>query len=518
MSEKISSPVSLPPGWTIEVRRRKTGIKDRVIEAVGFLIADDDSKHPFTSSLLYFTDPVTGYVFRSFKDVDRYLKTGEVGKLAFKPKDKPHVSPDSGDDKSSSEQKLADGGTEGMIDENQTSELVEGVKEEQKEQISESNGTEGCTSLSEQAIGQSKDGQAISGVNQTEAKGVEQTEGNSKTTSCTVVYDPVKISAAAENQPLKRHRTKRSSGKREPELPRRASKRLAGVKLDLVSEIKGNSRTRRGGRHSAEPETGPGENSGENTSDIVTSEKLTPGENSGEPITSKKLMSGENSGVLVTSEKLTYGENSGELITSEKLPSNAETENMLDEKQIVGKPENHTVLVEPDNKDAAKPESPLNLSLTDLWTDPCIEFAVKTLTGAIPIGDGNTDIVSMREENVDVNKTNENPKSPLDLSFGDLWTDPCIDFAVKTLTGTFPSDGEGELSIQDYFQQNIGSSKTDVDTFCQTEVLSKHFEEPEKPMVAPGLPCTQNVTLQNPGDGGLNQHVEGRSGPRPSVA
>lgn len=43
-----------------------------------------------------------------------------------------------------------------MVDENQTSELVEGVKEEQREQISESNGTEGCTSLSEHAIDKCK--------------------------------------------------------------------------------------------------------------------------------------------------------------------------------------------------------------------------------------------------------------------------------------------------------------------------------------------------------------------------
>lgn len=54
----------------------------------------------YNNFLQYFTDPVTGYVFRSFKDVDRYLKTGEVGKLAFKPKEKPRVSPDLGDDKS----------------------------------------------------------------------------------------------------------------------------------------------------------------------------------------------------------------------------------------------------------------------------------------------------------------------------------------------------------------------------------------------------------------------------------
>lgn len=39
-------------------------------------------------SLQYYIDPVSGYVFRSIKDAVRYLESGEIGRNAFKPKDK----------------------------------------------------------------------------------------------------------------------------------------------------------------------------------------------------------------------------------------------------------------------------------------------------------------------------------------------------------------------------------------------------------------------------------------------
>lgn len=38
------------------------------------------------SFVQYYTDPNSGYVFRSKKDVIRYLETGEMSKYAFKPK------------------------------------------------------------------------------------------------------------------------------------------------------------------------------------------------------------------------------------------------------------------------------------------------------------------------------------------------------------------------------------------------------------------------------------------------
>lgn len=49
--------------------------------------------------LQYYTDPVSGHIFRSLKDVERYLKTGELGRHAYKPKDKVPISVELGDDK-----------------------------------------------------------------------------------------------------------------------------------------------------------------------------------------------------------------------------------------------------------------------------------------------------------------------------------------------------------------------------------------------------------------------------------
>ncbi|XP_074319663.1 uncharacterized protein LOC141656611 [Silene latifolia] len=55
----------LPEGWKVEIRVRKTGKKDR-----------------------YYTDPEHGYIFRSIKDIDRYLLTGKLGRHVTKTKPK----------------------------------------------------------------------------------------------------------------------------------------------------------------------------------------------------------------------------------------------------------------------------------------------------------------------------------------------------------------------------------------------------------------------------------------------
>ncbi|KAG6382670.1 hypothetical protein SASPL_110726 [Salvia splendens] len=91
-------------------------------------------------------------------------------------------------------------------------------------------------------------------------------------------------------------------------------------------------------------------------------------------------------------------------------------------------------------------EKKLKSSLNDLVMDPCIEFAIKTLTGAIPIED--------------VNKMNE--VSPIQASasscalpFSDIWADPCFEFAVKMLTNEIPvEDGS---HFQNAFQQLLSS-------------------------------------------------------------
>ncbi|EOA12486.1 hypothetical protein CARUB_v10026033mg [Capsella rubella] len=93
--------------------------------------------------------------------------------------------------------------------------------------------------------------------------------------------------------------------------------------------------------------------------------------------------------------------------------------------------------------------SAYNSTIADLWKDPCIAFAIETLTGEslrLP----NTIAISSdhinnhtKQEGVsfipetpgNVNTCSENPgASPS----ADIWKDPCIDFAIKTLTGAIP--------------------------------------------------------------------------------
>ncbi|XP_042976167.1 methyl-CpG-binding domain-containing protein 13-like isoform X4 [Carya illinoinensis] len=99
----------LPPGWTVEVRVRKDGRKDKYYFAPsGGLRFDSRAKvirylntpevrnpspgpkkkgtRKLSAEKLY-TDPVSGYIFRSLKDAARYVQTGELGRHAYKPKD-----------------------------------------------------------------------------------------------------------------------------------------------------------------------------------------------------------------------------------------------------------------------------------------------------------------------------------------------------------------------------------------------------------------------------------------------
>ncbi|GFP87651.1 methyl-cpg-binding domain-containing protein 13 [Phtheirospermum japonicum] len=69
--------------------------------------------------------------------------------------------------------------------------------------------------------------------------------------------------------------------------------------------------------------------------------------------------------------------------------------------------------------DTTSEDKNLDSSLEGLLMDPCIEFAVKTLTGAIPIEEVNKAATSK-------------------LPSGHIWADPCFEFAVKMLTGEMP--------------------------------------------------------------------------------
>lgn len=269
---------------------------------------------------------------------------------------------------------------------------------------------------------------------------------------------PENVVEDAESKRMQRGRNG-LNGKKRPDLPRRASKRLAGIDVDPIPELKNNNRARR--------------------------------------VSAKQLDVAEAS----------TARNLGESSAAEGCAEKTDTMGNADEKQgcpVVlplgnpSMPEEHGLQVENDNK-TDKPGSPLNVSLNDLWTDPCIEFAIKTLTGAIPIGDEN--------------KGDDNPSS-LELPFGDSWGDPCIEFAVKTLTGAIPV--VDDLGIQDYLQQQLTSSEDKGSNL--SDVLLQHFDAAEKPsygqqealLTSMSSSHDGNSSLGNLGDAALHPRCEER--------
>lgn len=290
--------------------------------------------------------------------------------------------------------------------------------------------------------------------------------------------------------------TNKSNKNKTSDLPRRASKRLAGVELEPAPEMKTNSQTRR----LATRQYG-----------AVKTSSNTSKKHLGRPV--REPTTNEESGISVV--PLASSPVSEKQVGEEEIiplsEDKAENKPLQVSKRLTGDEESLPISEEQatveENDADVKPGSPLNLSLTDLWTDPCIEFAIKTLTGAIPVGDEN--------------KATDNPASSLDLPFGELWMDPCIEFAVKTLTGAIPVGDD--LGIQNFFQQHGSSSDSqgvsgsmlpNVDNFSQTDHISRHFdgvENKQQVPVASNLLHSSSRSFQNSGAASLHIHVEGRS-------
>ncbi|KAK3006290.1 hypothetical protein RJ639_017784 [Escallonia herrerae] len=468
----------LPPGWIKEMRIRKKGRKTR--------------KDP------YYTDPINGYVFRSLKDADRFIKTGDPGRLAKKSKDQGRVNVELEDNDLSSHavaegMALAESGTKGQVTGNQKKVLVDVVKDEK---IPDSTSAEDCERLSEHPSEQCREdaavstvnlpgpkggeGAAMSEINLSEAKCLEESEVMGESTLHMFVSTPrspekVPLENGVE-RPKVQLGTKKRKNRKELKLPLRSSKRLAGIEVNSVAELETSNQA----RPVPAKQSSQSQLELKSTSTASISNSATPQECSAKVDTENRTNEKHDLQLPVVS-------------TQASLPVSQE----------------HDIQFETDNNRAdVKPESPLNLSLTDLWTDPCIEFAIKTLTGAIPIGDEKL--------------AYENPGSPLDLPLGELWTDPCIEFAVKTLTGAIPVGDD--LCIQDYFQQQVSSSETQgdsglrppsvgLDNLCRTDGLSsqQHVASAEKPLYKQPSQIALTVAHSGSVNGnrdGIHQHLK----------
>ncbi|KAH6770865.1 hypothetical protein C2S52_015668 [Perilla frutescens var. hirtella] len=255
--------------------------------------------------------------------------------------------------------------------------------------------------VDETPSGNVKSGAAVENINppETDASGQIRKEDDSK----------------AEDQQQEKKRKKHSKWMNG--LPRRSSKRLARVEADPPLEVKSCSRAA-GARLS--------DKAGVDTKEAIEKSKL----------------SGKTE-VIITSENFDKQEKAS---TSSPLGD-------------LSSAEDHEC-ASADLKEDEKNDKNINSSLNNLFMDPCIEFAIKTLTGAIPLQDVNKILDGPVASPAQASTSSSVPPS------SDIWADPCFEFAVKTLTSEIPMEDDGS-HFQISFKQPLSSSGA---TGCNTTV------------------------------------------------
>ncbi|KAK2653820.1 hypothetical protein Ddye_013676 [Dipteronia dyeriana] len=507
----------LPPGWRVEFRVRKNGRKDKfIIERAepeglppGWIkeIKVTKSAHKVRRDPFYI-DPVSGYIFRSMRDVSRYLETGDLGRLATKPKDKHSQDDhDSKNDKdhsptASKKQKTASTGTETPVT-GQSTKPGEIAKDE------DITGGRENTPLSKPTSNQGGADAEMSGSNLPKDSSQVDEEKDSDET---VGLSTLDVGAVPEKQTLEsgdiEGETKKSKlGKSKPrkkkvlDLPRRSSKRLAGVALNPTPEL------------------------------IITDTRARQpvGKQSGDEVAS--TIKGSKS--TEVSCKSTKGKHQSEDLANPH--ENAESSKKQESAGDLPPQNQAKVEVGCEAEAKPKPEPSFDLDFGDLLSDPCIAFAIKTLTGdnfetsrgievSMGSNNSNSEGITTPEQNagkenqkiaipgecaVDVIgnscKTDEKPGLPLDSPFADIMTDPCIEFAIKTLTGTIPVGCELDT------QQQLNATQTQsAKNFCQTEFLSQKYNVLEKPLTIEQT-RVGNLSIQKSGGAtGLRQPGENR--------
>ncbi|CAN4087791.1 unnamed protein product [Withania somnifera] len=428
----------LPAGWIKELRVRRKGRKIR--------------KDP------YYIDPVTGQTFRSMRQVSQFLETRESGRFESKTDDRcsgtlelgePSSLPAEADKQISLDSKAS--GREA----NSSQKLKLGA-----EHMAHSSCIEGGMSTSEgDAVAEHAEEKNVGRVVSDPADGEHQEEHDKvisdpvsgehqeKEDDGKVVSDTasgehykkdndgkvVSYHVSGENQEMpsrdgvKKHDQKTIQGKRKKgmNLPRRASKRLAGIKADTSLKLQTNNQI-----HLV----------------TVRQEEGTQAATANKPvnfINTSKQGATSVTGIAI-SEKVEAGS-----LTIKRQQDLVASPLKEHEKPSLAEPAK-TVLASCEGD--KKGETALDSSLRDLWTDPCIEFAIKTLTGTIPV---------INEKEVDEIQGSSSSMpfvtapSSVGLPSDEIWADPCFMFAVKTLTGEIPIGDD--LCSQKIVQQQCTS-------------------------------------------------------------
>uniref|UniRef100_A0A5B7AM95 Putative methyl-CpG-binding domain-containing protein 13 isoform X1 n=1 Tax=Davidia involucrata TaxID=16924 RepID=A0A5B7AM95_DAVIN len=445
------TPDGLPPGWIKEIRIQKKVTGTR--------------KDPF------YTDPESGYIFRSKKDALRYLETGDINSCATKPKKRgindvesmnEEISPQSVGkghklEHHTSRRRLF-AGKESCDTSSLVASDAEGSKEGQRKAVSADvtgtstptdeilegkhlldNVVEKCAETKEGPDPSSSILPKTKGSKRKRGKNVLAENGPVSSPATNILQEEKLLENGTEKLSNRTTQIDPSKCKNEKvfSFPHRSSKRLAGLKPELVansglSERAVRAATRKSGESEANPSLGLA------LDDVADS---VPQQLDAEPET--EIAHHASGGIEAPSD------------------------------------------VEPSNKG----ENPLG---------------VQALPESQP----------GRQE---TEKKDENPESQLFSPFGDSWSDPCLEFAFKTLTGAIPV--EDNLSIQGYFQQEVDASQTlrdgcsalpdfGLNSVFQNDVPS-HFDALEKPAYMQQL--TVNPTFLPPG----NVSLPSRSGNGP---
>ncbi|KAB5532437.1 hypothetical protein DKX38_019107 [Salix brachista] len=392
-----------------------------------------------------------------------------------------------------------------------------------------------CTVISKHTSGQCGVGTESSSSEFPEDKSSNQTEEKSGSVKAgdplqAVLQDKPSVEVGETKMESKKTGVRKSRKKTDLNLPRRASKRLAGIPLAPTPELKATTRARRA---ALEPGNG-----------IIasTSEQASCGDPDTDLNIKHAFDTSKSTEILVDSYESKYDNVDVEHAGKEGSGKERDKKRQCD---VASPPGNlatgeHAGKIETSNTGDEKQGLPFDLTLEELWQDPCIAFAIKTLTGTsvddsdsikVSSGSSNNEFVGMatldnhagKEGSVNngnlfipeeharavgtSNKADEKSVSPLVLPFADAWSDPCIEFAIKTLTGALPLDFD---MVQDYLplqvssspqQESSGFTLPNVGEFCQTEFLCQQFGTSEKPsfnqaaLVGPALPHTKHVNL-----------------------
>lgn len=448
----------LPPGWIKEIKTSVSGSKMR--------------KDP------YYTDPVSGYVFRSKKDALRYLETDNIGSCLTKPKKREldnlltHEIPHENVDESSLKQDASEEcrlmvSSDCIIEENDegndkeslkmiatqspsADELPEGWKTEIKtskfgkvrkiyinpltgskfyskpavarylKSIEKSSTTaeqnKECSSsavdekLSEnletkrQLFVDGKESLDTENVDASEAKILEENLGNNSSDNAILTCEN-KIKCAATNNPLRP--TNEASEKEvtvmvdDVVIDSRATSLLTEQKLPETGVEKQSRKTQSSSRISKKrlsqdlPRRTSKRLAGckldmpPNTILSERAEDRNPTDT--EAIKSSRFPSDVADGVLQPSAIETVKEvadhaSVGDEILKEIVPSN-KTEKLLTEQAVPEEQTDGKAIENQENDNLRSQDSQLFYPFSESWSDPCLEFAFKTLTGEIPLDD-----------------------------------------------------------------------------------------------------------------------------------